>query len=173
MAVTTEESLDGIREKARRIASLDEMEAHSIARRGPSPGRAEIDKQAKEIVRAFVGSRTNEGDIVVACDSKSMLWKDVDLKRAMQKWNMKHVDKVKSPDSALRVITSSERLANPMSINEMGKVGKLVKRIEMYAPRVGKLVKKGEICDAKVGNIGVVGKLVGKIEMSGPQAKKR
>ena len=55
MAVTTQESLDGIREKAMRIASLDEMEANSSARRGSSPGGADIDKtmQAKEIVRAL------------------------------------------------------------------------------------------------------------------------
>ena len=38
VAVTIQESLDGIREKAMRIASLDEMEASSSARRGPSPG---------------------------------------------------------------------------------------------------------------------------------------
>ena len=45
VAVTTEESLDGIREKVMRKASLDEMGASSSAR----------------------------GDIVVACDSKSKL----------------------------------------------------------------------------------------------------
>ena len=57
VAVTTQESLDGIREKAMRTASLDEMGASSSARRGPSPGVAEIDKtkKAKEIVRALVG----------------------------------------------------------------------------------------------------------------------
>ena len=38
VAVTTQGSLDGIREKAMRIASLDEMGASRSARRGPSPG---------------------------------------------------------------------------------------------------------------------------------------
>ena len=50
-----------------------------------SPGGAEIDKtkKVKEIVRSFVGSTRKEGDTVVACDSKSKLWKDVDLRRGM------------------------------------------------------------------------------------------
>ena len=38
VAVTTQESLDGIREKAMRIASLDEMGASSSARRGQPTG---------------------------------------------------------------------------------------------------------------------------------------
>ena len=45
--MTTPESLDGIREKAMRIASLGEMGASSSARRGLSPGRAEIDTTKK------------------------------------------------------------------------------------------------------------------------------
>ena len=79
MAVTTQESLVGIRENAMRIASLDEMGASSSARREPSQGGDEIDRteKAKEIVRALVGSMAKEGDIVVASDSKSKLWKDV------------------------------------------------------------------------------------------------
>ena len=32
---------------------------------------------------------TNEGDIVVASDSKSKLWRDLSLKRAIQNLNMK------------------------------------------------------------------------------------
>ena len=85
VAVTTQESLDGIREKAMRIASLDEMEAKSSARTGPSPGGAEIDKtkQAKEIVSEGPCGFNNETkDIVVACCSKSKLWKDLSLKQA-------------------------------------------------------------------------------------------
>ena len=37
VAVTTQESLDGIREEAKRIASLDGLGTNSSARRGPSP----------------------------------------------------------------------------------------------------------------------------------------
>ena len=48
-------------------------------------------KEANELVRAFVGQITKEGDIVVASDSKSRLWRDLSLKRAMQNWNMKYV----------------------------------------------------------------------------------
>ena len=72
----TQESLDGIREKALRIVSLDEMGASSSAR-VVGPGGAEIDKtkKAKEIVWALVGSITEEVDFVVARDSKSKLWK--------------------------------------------------------------------------------------------------
>ena len=62
------------------------MGASSSARRGPSPGGAETGKikQAKVIVGALVGSITKVRDIVMACDSKSKLWKDVGLKRAVQ-----------------------------------------------------------------------------------------
>ena len=124
VSVTTQESLDGTSEKAMRIASQDEMGARSSARRGISPGRAENDKtkKTKQIVRAFVGSTTKEGNIVVACDSESKLWKDVDLKRAMQNWNMKYVDIARSPESASRVFTSSERQANQRKISEIGGV---------------------------------------------------
>ena len=47
-----------------RIASLDEMGANNSARRGHSPGGAEIDKtkKAKATVRALVGSITKEGE---------------------------------------------------------------------------------------------------------------
>ena len=74
MAVTTQELLDGIREKAMRIPSLDEMGASNSAGRWSSSGGAENDrnKNVNEIVRALEGSITEEGDIVVACDSKSM-----------------------------------------------------------------------------------------------------
>ena len=153
VAVTTQESMDGIREKAMRIASLDEMGASSSASRESSPGGAEIDKTktAKEFVRGFVGSMTKEGDIVVACDSNSKLWKDVDLRRAMQNWNMKFVDTVRSPESALRGFTSCERLANQMKIKEVREVGKLVKRTEMGDPKAEIMLKKIETGDMKVG----------------------
>ena len=39
----------------------------------------------------------------------------------------------------LKVFTSSERLVNQLKINEIGVVGKLVTKIEMDAPRTGKL----------------------------------
>ena len=42
----------------------------------------------------------------------------------------------------------------------------------MDAPKFGKLMKKSEMGDPKVGRIGVVGKLVRKIEMGGPQEGK-
>ena len=89
-----------------------------------------------------MGFITKEGDTVVASDSKSRLWKDVELKRATQSWNMKCVDIVRSPESALRVFLSSARLGNQMKINELEEVEKLVKRTEMDAPKIGKVVKK-------------------------------
>ena len=96
VAVTTQESSDGIREKAMRIARLDELAASSGAGRWSSSGGAENDrnKRVNEIVRAFVGSIMKEEDIVVASDSKSKLWKDMSLK---QNWNMKYVDVARSP----------------------------------------------------------------------------
>ena len=66
---------------------------------------------------------------------KKKLWKDVDLKRAIQDWNMNYVDIARSPGSAIRVFTSSERLANQLKINEIGEVGKLVRNIEMGDPK--------------------------------------
>ena len=59
-----------------------------------------------------------EGDIVVASDSKSKLWKDMSLKRAIQNWNIKCIDVARSPGSVLRVFTSSEQLANHLMISE-------------------------------------------------------
>ena len=91
VAVTTQESLDGIREKAMRIGSLDELGASSSAGSWSSSEGAENDRtmKANEIVRAIVGIINKEGDIVVASDSKSKLWKEKSLKRAMQNWDMK------------------------------------------------------------------------------------
>ena len=54
MAVTTHESLDGIREKAMRIASLGKLGASSGAGRWSSSGGAE-NETVNEIVRALVG----------------------------------------------------------------------------------------------------------------------
>ena len=72
----------------------------------------------------------------------------------MQNWNMKYVDMARSPESASRVFTSSEPLANLLIINEIEEVGELVTKIEMSAPKTGKLVKKGETGDLKVGKVG-------------------
>ena len=90
VAATTQESLDGIREKATRITSIGELEASSGAGRWSNSGRDENDrhKRVNDIVRVFVGQITKEGDIVV---SKSKLQRDLSLKRAIQNWNMKHV----------------------------------------------------------------------------------
>ena len=131
------------------------MGASSSASRESSPVGAKIakTKTAKEFARGHVGSLTKEGDIVVACDSKSKLWKDVDLRRAMQNWNMKFVDMVRSPESARREFTSSERLANKMKIKEIGEVGKMVKRTEMDAPRIENLVQKIVMSDLKAENM--------------------
>ena len=78
VAVTTKESSDGIREKATRIARLDELGASSSAGRWSSPGGAENDrnKKANELMRTLVRPITKEGDTVVASDSKSKLWRD-------------------------------------------------------------------------------------------------
>ena len=69
-AVTTQESLDGIREKAMRIANLDELGASSSAGRWSSSGRAENDRNKKvnEIDRALVGSIMKEGGHVKAVE---------------------------------------------------------------------------------------------------------
>ena len=57
LAVTTQESLDGIREKAMGIASLDELGASSSAGRCPSSLGAENDRNKKvnEVVSVLVG----------------------------------------------------------------------------------------------------------------------
>ena len=80
---------------------------------------------------------------------------------------MIYVDIARSPGSTLRVLTTSERLANQLKINEIGEVGKLVTKIELDAPKSGKLLKKNEMGDPTVGKIGEVGKLVKKNEMGG------
>ena len=67
MAVTTQELSDGIREKAMRIASIDELQTSSSTARLSSPGRAENDRtgKANELVRSLVGVIKKEGDIIV------------------------------------------------------------------------------------------------------------
>ena len=57
------------------------------------------------------------------------------MKRAIHNWNTKYVDIARSPGSALGVFTSKEQLANQMKINKIGEVVKLVKKIEMEAPK--------------------------------------
>ena len=116
VAVTTQESLDGVREKAMTIGSLDELEASSGAGRWSSSGRAQNDrkKEDNEVVRALVGVVMKEGDIVCRCfRRKSKLWKDRSLKRA------------RSQGSALRVFTSSAQLANQLKINEIWRSWKI------------------------------------------------
>ena len=98
-----------------------------------------------------MGQMTKEGDIAVASDSKSKLWRDLSLNRAIQHWNMKYVDIARSPGSAIRVFTSSERLANQLKISEIGEVGEVVTKTEMGDPRIRKLVKKNEMDVPKVG----------------------
>ena len=84
MAVTAEESSDGIRENA--TASIEELETGSNAARWSSPEGAESDKTEKANVfaRALVGMIKKEGGINVASDSKSKLWRDMSLKRAVK-----------------------------------------------------------------------------------------
>ena len=70
---------------------------HATAQRnGPVQKEAENDKaeRANEIVRTLVGI-IKKRDIVVATGSKSNLWRDMSLKRAVQNWNVKHVDVVR------------------------------------------------------------------------------
>ena len=89
----TLESSGGIREKAMRIASIDELETGSSTARWSNPGGAENDwtGKANELVRSLVGIIKKEGDIIiVASGSKSKLWRDMSLKRAIQNWNMKY-----------------------------------------------------------------------------------
>ena len=157
----------------RLFANIDELETGSSAGRWCSREGAANDKtkKANELVRALVGQVTKEGDNVAASGSKSKLWRDLSLERAIQNWNMKYVDISRSPGSALRMFTSSERLANRLTINKIGDVGKLVKTSEMGDPKVGnfgvgKLVERIEMGDMKFGE------LVKKIQMNEPKVGK-
>ena len=93
-------------------------------------------------------------------------------KRAIQNWNMKYVYIVRSPGSALRVFTSSERLANQLKINDIGEVGKPVTKIEMECSENRKIGEGGVRWMIQKLKIGVVGQLVKRIEMDGPQTRK-
>ena len=66
VAVTTQESSDGIHEKA-----IDELETGSSAGRRSSPGRANDRTKANELVRSLVGIIQKEGDAVVFSYCKS------------------------------------------------------------------------------------------------------
>ena len=123
------------------MQSIDELETGSSAERWSSLRGAVNDttKKAHELVTALVGQITKDGDTVVASDSKSKLWRDLSMKRAIQNWNMKYVDIARSPGSVLRVFTSSEQLAKSVADNKIEEVGKLVKKIQMNDPKVGKL----------------------------------
>ena len=137
VAVTTQESSDGIREKALRIANIHELETGSTTARWSSPRGAENDRtgKANEFVRSLVG--------IPKKGSKSKLWKDMSLKRAIREWNMKYVDIARSPGSAIRVFTSSERLANQLKITEIRRSWRLGERRPRWMIRkVGKSVEK-------------------------------
>ena len=119
-----------------------------------SSGRAENDRNKKvsEILRALVRLAMREGDTVVASDSKLKIWNDVSLTRAIQNWNKNCVGVARSPGSALRVLTSIERLANQLKTHEIGEAGKHVTKIVMDSPEVAKLVKKTKMDAPKTGN---------------------
>ena len=108
-------------------------------------------KKANEIVRAIVGSMVTEGEIVVASDSKSKAVERHEFAKQHKIGPGKMSTLRGNPGSALRVFTSSERLANQLKINE---IGKLVTKIEMDTPKFGKLLKKNDMSNSKVGKIG-------------------
>ena len=113
--------------------------------------------QAKNLDENISGreqKRRESGGSDDANGSKSKLWRDMSLKRAIQDWNMKSVDVARRPGPAIRVFTSSERLANQLKINEMKEVGELVTKTVTDTPEIGKSVKKNEIDDSKVGKVG-------------------
>ena len=68
MAVTIQESSEGLCEKAIRIARMDGLETSSSTARWSSPGGAENDKtlKANELVRSLVGRRKKEETISVS-----------------------------------------------------------------------------------------------------------
>ena len=100
VTVTTQESLDGIRGEGpedcnpRRVGGMQQC-------------RKMVQFRRSREVRAIVGQITKEGH-------SRRLWQQVKTverleKRAIQNWNMKHVDIARSPGSAVRVFISSER----------------------------------------------------------------
>ena len=82
-----------------------------------------------------MGQILKNGEVVVASDSKSRLWRDLSMRQAIQNWNMMYADIARSPESALRAFTSSEGLANQLNEDEVGEVGNLLKKIEMDSTR--------------------------------------
>ena len=70
VAVTTQESLDGIREKATRIASTDELETGSKQCRNMVQPRREQRMTRQGKPPSLWGQITKEGDMIVASDSK-------------------------------------------------------------------------------------------------------
>ena len=173
MAVTTQESSDGIREKAMRIASIDELETGSSTARWSNPGRAESDRtrKANELVISLVGMTKKAEDMIVASGSKSKQWRDMSLKRAIQNWNVKCVGIERSPG------------VSDQSVHQQSKTGKSVEdqrgwrnwRIgdeDRDAPEIVKLLKKNEMDVAKSKKLELLEKLVKRIETGGPQARK-
>ena len=79
-----------------------------------------------------MGQIFKNGEVVVTSDSKSRLWS---MRQATQNWNMIYADIARSPESALRAFTSCEGLANQLNEDEVGEVGKLLKKIEMDATK--------------------------------------
>ena len=90
-------------------------------------------KEANEIVRSLVGDRRRH------C---RLLWQQVKTveRHESEASNTKREHEICRHFEESRVLfTSSAQLANHFSINEIGEVGKLVTKIEMDAPEIGKL----------------------------------
>ena len=90
-----------------------------------------------------MGQILKNGDVVVASDSKSRLWRDLSMRQAIQNWNMIYADIARSPESALRAFTRNEGLANKLNEDEVGEVGNLLKKIEMDATKKWKSSEEG------------------------------
>ena len=154
-----------------RVASLDELKESSGAGRWSSSGGGENDRNKKvnEIVRALVGLVMNEKTLSLPPTASQSCGKTSTSQRAIQNWILKYVDFARSPGSALKVFTSSGRLANHLKIREIGEVGKLVKKIQMKESTVGKVGRsvrlgQGEYTkfehDAMLAEAGEEGKLI-------------
>ena len=117
VAVTTQESLDGIREKANEDCKLrSDGDRQQIRQMVQGIGEG----QDHELVRALVGQITREGDTVVASDSESKLWRDLSLKRTRSIWV---IQKQEHWWRRLRRVT--------------GKIRELVKKIQTNESKVG------------------------------------
>ena len=62
-------------------------------------------KKAILIVKDLVGQILKNGEVVVASDSKSRLWRDLSMRQAIQNWSMMYADIARGPESALRAFT--------------------------------------------------------------------